>query len=185
MDPKILFRMRLREDGQFTPDHVESNDAGLVWDDPTKTYEEKREMLFGIIDADPRFAGMYRLEWLPEELRADRVAAVTERTRLLLREGFMYGTTGQRFASDSSSQAYYNLLRIESAPALGFVVSYPVVIPTLDDQSDVELTAFTLPLFLAAAASHVRAIRNGDAALKRELREAETLEAIAAVVDTR
>lgn len=179
----ITFRMRLRaEDNNWIPDHPGIiGDVAAILNDPSRPREEIRTELFGYVDAN--YPGMFTLEWEPDELRDVRLAEVTDRTRTLLRDGFSYASNV--FASDTSAQAFYNLLRLQSAPLLGLAISYPIIIPTLDDASDVSLSAGGLALFLAAAGAHVRAVRDGDALLKRALRAATTVAAIQAVQDTR
>lgn len=180
----ITFRMRLRPDDQYEPAHPEAEGLALIWNDPARTYEELRAHLLSLVEE--HMPGVYTLEWNVDELRALRLAEVTERTRVLLREGFAYGAGGLHFPCDSAAQAYYNLLRIQAAPLLGLTLSYPIVVPTVDDASDVALgNPATLGPFLAAAAAHVRAIRDGDANLKRALRTAQTVAAVQAVVDAR
>lgn len=177
----ITLRIKLSGDQWIVANEGYEGVGGSLYNDPAipKTLDERRAELLALIE--PNYPDIFTLEWQPEELRGLRLAEITERTRALLRGGFAY--SGLVFPCDASAQAYYNLLRIELRDE---AEELPVVIGTLDDQGDVSLeNAPALGAFLDAAADWVRATRDGDASLKRALRQAQTVEDINAVVDDR
>ena len=121
--------------------------------------------------------------WLLRRAQDARAAEVDARTSGLQAAGFEFPPgSGQRFDLTPATQATWVSLMVGASAGL---LEYPVNAGVIGDGTYQLQDASAVAVFCAAALARGRAIIEGAAAVKRLVYAAATVEAVAAVQDTR
>lgn len=166
----ITFKTIWTEDG-FTPDHDGIRHTCFNRD------ATAHADLFAFIDA--LYPNTYRLEPSLEEAKAEKYAAIDARTRELLSNGFSYD--GHIYSLSEAAQ-----LRATGCLAAISLMSFPILWNSQDDSYVLEIPdATTFQSFAGTMLYYLKNVIDGGTALKTQVRNSTTVEAVLAIADPR